>query len=164
VDIPKIKAGQKAVITLDAFTGKTYVGEVENVDSVGTNNSGVVTYNVYLKFISPPADIKPGMTTTAVITIDRKDNALTVPSAAIQTTNGESLVRVLKNGQVSQVTVETGISSDSSTEIISGLSEGDTIITSTYSSQSSSSSNQSTSLFSGNRGFGGSGAALRVAH
>jgi len=166
VDVPQIKAGQKATITLDAFTGKTYVGTVENVDSVGTNSSGVVTYNVYLTFVSPPSDIKPGMTATAVIETARKDNVLTVPTTAIQTSNSQSYVRVLKNGQVSQVSVETGISSDTDTEIVSGLSEGDTVVTSVVTTSTSSSSSSSTSPFSGlgGRGFGvgGGGAATRT--
>ena len=158
VDVPQIKAGQKATITLDAFTDKTFVGTVENVDTVGTSSSSVVTYNVYLTFVSPPSDIKPGMTATAVIETARKDNVLTVPTTAVQTTNGQSYVRVLKNGQITQADVETGISSDTETEIISGVSQGDTVITSVTTTKSTSSS-QSSSPFSGlgGRGFGTGG-------
>jgi len=162
VDIPQIKAEQKTTITLDAFTSKTFVGTVQNVDTVGTNSSGVVTYNVYLTFVSPPPDIKPGMTATAVIETARKDNVLTVPTTAVQTNNSQSYVRVLKNGQISQIPVTTGISSDTDTEITSGLSEGDTVVTSILTTQSTGSSS-STSPFSGltgGRGFGGGGGAV----
>jgi membrane fusion protein, macrolide-specific efflux system len=164
VDVPKIHPGQKATITLDAFSTKTYVGEVKSVDLFGTNSSGVVTYNVYITFLAPPSDIQPGMTASAIIQTDRKDNVLYVPTSAIQTANDQSTVRILKNGQISSVLVETGIASDTDTEITSGLSEGDTVVTSIV-SQTSSSSSTSTSPFSslgGNRGFGGGGAAVRT--
>ncbi|HRN71062.1 MAG TPA: RND transporter, partial [Candidatus Woesebacteria bacterium] len=71
--------------------------------------------------------------------------------------DGESYVRVQKNGQVEQVSVETGISSDSYIEIISGLSEGDTVITSTISNTTSGTGGSAFST-----GFGGGGGAVRM--
>ena len=55
-----------------------------------------------------------------------------VPLAAVQTaTDGTTYVRVMdKNGIVTQKTVETGLSSDTDTEIVSGLAEGDSVVTS----------------------------------
>lgn len=156
VDIAKIKPGQKATITLDAFSGKTFVGTVTSVDTIGTSSSGVVTYNAYISFASPPADIYPGMTASAIIQIDRKDNVLSVPNSAVQTTNGVSTVRVLKEGKATSVAVETGIASDTNTEIISGVSEGETVITST-SLPTTGTTTQTTSPFStfGGRSSGG---------
>lgn len=160
IDISKIRTGQKATITLDAFPEKTFVGTVASADTIGTANSGVVTYNVYVTFVSPPSDIRPGMTASVTIQTERHDDVIKVPSSAVQTINGESTVRVMKNGKMSQVVVETGISSDSETEIISGISEGDTVVTSTV-VPSTTRSGQNTSPFSsfggGNRGFGGGG-------
>ncbi len=156
VDVPKIKTGQKATITLDALPDKTFVGRVNSIDAIGTSSSGVVTYNVYINFVAPSAEIKPGMTASAIIQTDKKENILTVPTSAIQTTNGQSFVRVQKNGNITQTQVETGISSDSDTEITSGLSEGDTIITSSV-NKTGSQNGQNASPFSGNRGFGGGG-------
>jgi macrolide-specific efflux system membrane fusion protein len=85
VDVPKIKAGQKATITLDAFADKTFVGTVSSVDTIGTSSSGVVTFNVYITFVAPPANIQPGMSATVIIQTARKDDTLFVPSTAIQT-------------------------------------------------------------------------------
>lgn len=168
VDIMKIKAGDKATISFDALAGKTYVGTVDSVDTVGTNNQGVVTYNVNVIFSYPPSDIKPGMSATVKIQTARKDNALYVPSSAVQTANDQSTVRVLHpDGQVEQVDVETGMKTDTYTEVLSGLHEGDTVVIGTL---STGSRQQSSSPFGGgfgvrNTGFGGgsfgSGAALR---
>lgn len=160
VDIPNIHAGQKATITIDAFPGKTFVGKVANVDTVGTTSSGVVTYSVYITLIAPPSDIQPGMSASVTIETNRKDDALEVPATAVQTTNGTATVRVLKNGQINQVQVETGISSDTDTEIVSGLSEGDTVVTSVATTTQTGGQSSTSSPFSGlggNRGFGGGG-------
>ena len=166
VDIASVKPGQKATITLDAFSDKTFVGTVASVDDIGASTSGVVTYNAYVTFLSPPPSIKSGMTATVVIETARKDNVFTVPTTAIQTTDGTSTVNVLKNGKVSQVTVETGIASDTDTEITSGLSEGDMVVTSTLSTTPSTTTGQSASPFGsslGGRGAGGfGGGAVRV--
>jgi len=157
VDITNIHPGQKATITLSAFSGKTFVGTVDQVDTTGTISSGVVTYNVFITFVAPPSDIKPGMSATVNIQTARKDNVLIIPSSTVQTTNGQSTVRVLQNGQITSITVETGISSDTDTEITSGLSEGDMVITGTrVSGQGSTGS----SPFSGFRGFGGGGGGV----
>ncbi len=159
VDIPKLKVGQKATITLDAFPGKTFVGTVSQMNKIGTTTSGVVTYNISISFVSVPPDVLPGMTASMTIQIDRRDDVITVPSSAIQNTNGQSMVRVLKNNQVTQVPVETGLVSDTDTEIVSGLSVGDTIVTSVSSATTTGNRAQGASPFSGigGRGFGGGG-------
>jgi macrolide-specific efflux system membrane fusion protein len=162
VDISKVKNGQKATVTLDAYPDQTFVGKVTSVDAIGSNSSGVVTFNAYISLVAPPSSIHPGMSSTAVIQITRRDDVLTVPTAAIQTSSGSSTVRVLKNGQIQEVQVETGISSDANTEIVSGLLEGDIVVTGTVAT-STSTSTQGASPFSGlNRGFGGFGGGARV--
>lgn len=161
VDISKIKTGQKATVTFDAFPNQTFVGKVTSIDTIGANSSGVVTFNAYISLILPPTTIRPGMSATAVIQIARHDNVLSIPTAAIQTTNGTSTVQRLRNGNIEVVDVETGIASDTNTEILSGISEGDTII---IGSQPTTTQGAA-SPFSGlNRGFGGFGGGgnLRV--
>lgn len=155
VDIPKIKVGQKATITLEAFSGKTFVGNIESVDSVGTTSSGVVTYNVHINLISPPSDIYAGMTTSVVIQTDRRDNVITVPTTAVQTANGSSYVRVLKNKKVMQVPVMTGIASDTETEIISGINEGEMVVTGTLSTGTSTGGGTASPFGRSIGGFGG---------
>ena len=160
VDIPKIKIGQNATITLDAFPNKTFVGKVESTNNVGTTSSSVVTYNVYITLIAPPSDIKSGMTASVMIQTARHDNVITIPTSSVQTANGLSSVRVIKNGIVSIVSVTTGISDDTNTEITSGINEGDSVITGTTSSTSSSST--AASPFSSFGRGGGGGAVFRT--
>lgn len=164
VDIPTIHAGQKATITLSAFPNETFAGKIEQVDTVGTISSGVVSYTVFVRFIAPPSTVQPGMSATVTIETARHDNVLSVPSSAVQTSSsGTTVVRILQNGQIISVPVTTGIASDTDTEITSGLSEGQTVITNIVLPSNASSTSSTTSPFSGlgGRGFGG-GAVIRT--
>lgn len=162
VDISKIKVGQKATITLDAFPDLTFVGKVDSVDTIGANSSGVVTYNAYITFISPPKTVIPGMTASAVVQLERHDDVLSVPTSAVQTNSSGSYVRELKNGKLADIPVTTGISSDTQTEIVSGLSEGQSVVTSVIAPTQTSSQGASPFSAIGGRGFGGGGANIRI--
>lgn len=159
VDAPKVKVGQNVTITFDALTDKTFTGKVVGIDTTGTVSSGVTTYTALIELDSASADIFPNMNATANIITKIDDNVLLVPSAAVTTQGSSSTVRVLKNEKINTVDVTIGDSSDSQTEILSGLSEGDTVVTSAISPTTTSTS--TTSPFSGGLrlgGFGGGGA------
>ncbi len=160
VDAPKIKEGQQATITLDAFSGKTFTGKVIGINHEGVVSSGVVTYPLTIQLDNNYDGIAPNMSATANIIVDTKSDVLLVPLAAVQTSNGQSYVRVLKNGQITQTPVTVGESSDTQTEITSGLTEGDTVVVGTVASQSSGGST-SASPFSRSL-FGGGGGGVRI--
>lgn len=150
-DMPNLKPGQNATVTFDALPNKTYVATLDRIDSVGTQSSGVVTFNAYFRLVSPSPEIKSGMSATVVVQTARKDNVLIIPTAAVRTSNGVSTVRILQpNGQISTVEVQTGLSTTNGVEITSGLSEGQTVITGTQTTGSGSSS-----VFGGGLRFGG---------
>jgi len=143
VDIVKVKTGQKATMTFDAINGLTTTGEVAEVDSAGTTNQGVVTYNVKIKFDSNDARVRPGMSVSASIITDVQSNVLVVPNSAIKTISGKNQIQIVvgsdkKLTQSSSgvaltqspevVEVETGLQNDTETEIKSGLNAGDVII------------------------------------
>jgi RND family efflux transporter MFP subunit len=157
IDVPKIKVGQKVTVTFDSISDKTFTGKVATVDRIGTVSSNVTSYTVNIKLDTTSDKILPNMAATADIIIESKTDVLSVPSTTVHSQNGIYYVEVLKNGKVQKVNVETGISSDSNTEIVSGLSEGDVVITGTTST--STSSTQGRSVFS-TGGFGG-GAVIR---
>lgn len=158
IDVPQVKAGDKATVTFDAFPGKTFTGKVTSIDTTGSVTSGVTTYPAAIVLDTEVSGLLANMSASVSIITAVKDDVLSVPTSAIQTSNGESTVRVMKNGQITSVTVTTGITSDTETEITSGLSEGDTVVTSTIST-SQTTTGTSTSPFGGNLRFGGGGAA-----
>ncbi len=163
IDVTKVKIGNKATITLDAFADKTYTGRVVSIDTVGSVSSGVTSYPTVIQLDLKNENILPNMSASASIITETKDNVILVPASAVQTTNGESTVKVMKNGQIEQIPVETGSASDTQIEIRSGISEGDTIVTSTTTSGQTGTQTQSSfSPFGGsNRGFS-SGGAVRI--
>jgi len=174
VDVAKIKVGQKSTLTFDAISGLSIAGEVASVDPVGTVSSGVVNYNVKISFATQDDRIKPGMTANAVIVTNLKQDVLTLPSSAVKTKNNLSYVEEISNpiestitGQFTsatsskQVSVTIGLVGSSSTEIVSGLTEGDKVVLKTISGTTTSSTTKTpsaTSLLSGNKAGGGASA------
>ncbi|MBI3385292.1 efflux RND transporter periplasmic adaptor subunit [Candidatus Gottesmanbacteria bacterium] len=152
IDVPKVKIGQKATVTIDSLPDKIFTGKVVTVDRIGTISNNVTSYPATIQLDSTSFDILPNMAVSASIIIETKRNVLVAPSAAIQNHGGESFVKVLKDGHQEQVAIKIGITSDTDTEIISGLSEADEVITGTI---TSSQTQQKTggSVFTG--GFGG---------
>lgn len=153
IDVTKVKEGQKATLTLDALPGMTFTGTVVGINRSGIITSNVTNYPVVIQFDTSPDKVLPNMSVTANIVTATKDDALIVPSAAIR----NNTVRVKNGNNIETVNVETGLSSDTETEIISGLSEGQTVIIG-----GGLTTNQTSSPFGSFRfGGGGGGAMLR---
>jgi multidrug efflux pump subunit AcrA (membrane-fusion protein) len=130
IDVPKVSVGDKVTITVDALPGKTFTGKVIAIDTTGTVSSGVVNYPVTIQLDSGVEGLLPNMSVTANILTDFKDNVVMVPNAAVQiATDGSTTIRLLKNGVLTSVSIVTGISNDTTTEISSGVSEGDEVVT-----------------------------------
>lgn len=149
IDVLKVKAGQAATLIFDSLPGKTFTGKVMAVDRIGSVSNGVTNYPATIQLDVSSSEILPNMAASANIILDTKTNVLLVPSAAIQIQDGESMVKILKDGKEQQAAVETGASSDLQTEIILGISEGDMVITGT-----SASALVGSSVFSGGLGGG----------
>ncbi len=144
VDIAKVKIGQKATMTFDAITDLEMTGKIASVDLLGTVTSGVVNYNVEISFDTNDERIKSGMSANVTIATNVAQDVIVIPNAAVKTANGSSYVQIAPLGSDAttttgielqempeRVTVEKGISDDTYTEIKSGLSEGDIIVTKT---------------------------------
>jgi len=131
------------------------------VDTNGQVASGVTTYPATIVFDTSAPNIYPNMSVNADIITNVKDNVILVPSGAIQTSNNQSTVQILKNGKPTDVTVELGDSNDTQTEIVSGVSEGDLVVTNVVTKSTTQTSGSAFSIF-GCRGLGG-GAAARPA-
>ncbi len=163
-DAGKIAVGQPVTISIDSLPGQALTGTVSEIDTISTVVSNVVTYNSIIAFDSVPASVKPGMTANVSVVTASKDNVIEVPSAAVSATGGQSTVTVQVNGKDQVTPVQTGLKGDGTTEIISGLNEGDQVVMSVgVVSSNSSSSNRNgatqtrTGTFGGGGGFGGGG-------
>jgi len=180
VDVAKVKEGQRATMTFDAIADLSISGKVGQVDQIGTVSQGVVNYNVKVAFDTEDARVKPGMSVNVAIITQTKPDVLAVPISAVKTLNGRTYVLTLDPKQTvadanqtgvtsgvapSQITVQTGISNDTYTEILSGLNEGDTVVTQTIApaaGKSTAASATSILRAGGGGGFGGGGGGVRT--
>lgn len=133
MDIPSVQVNQNAIISVDALPGIELEGNVTSVFAIPNiqAGTGAVSYEVKVGFAVPvAAAIKPGMSAAVDITTGEGKNVLLLPSRAIkQDSSGRDYV-MLANGQtmVNQPIV-TGLSNGNQTEIVSGLGEGDKVVT-----------------------------------
>jgi len=137
VDVPKVSTGQTAEVLLDAFPAKPFTGVVKSVDTVGTNTSGVITYNVVVSLDTSDTMVKPGMTANVDIAVDKAVKVLTVPNAAIKPYKGGKAVQVInpKTKLAKFIPVIIGVKSPERTEIKKGIMEGTAVITGIKSSK-----------------------------
>ena len=137
LQISSLSVGQKVQITADAVQDKTYVGTVTRVSMKGNASGGTTTYPVSIQ-IDDIDGLRPGMNANAEIVVAEANNALTVPNAAVVRGN---YVLVTKDSPSASkaddtmdapegyvyVPVKTGVSDVDYTQIVSGLTENDTI-------------------------------------
>ncbi len=132
VDIAKISVDDEALVTLDAYgVDQEFIAKVVSVDPAETVIEGLSTYRVRLRFAEQDERIKSGMTANVDISTDRRDDVLAVPQRALVRKDGKRFIRVVDGAKThKEVEIETGLrGSDGLIEIISGLIEGDEIVT-----------------------------------
>ncbi len=126
VDIAKIKIGDAAKVTLDAYGRETiFEAKVVSINPAETMIEGVATYKTILQLNSGDKQIKSGMTANLDILTAQKNDALIIPQRAVTSVNGDKFV---DNG-ITTVKVVTGLrGSDGNIEILEGLKEGDKVV------------------------------------
>ncbi len=83
-DVGRVKEGQSATFTVDAHPGRTFQARIAQVRYGSKTVSGVVTYETVLSLSNADLSLRPGMTATAVITVQKIENGLVVPNAALR--------------------------------------------------------------------------------
>ena len=83
-DVGRVRLGQKATFTVDAFAGRHFEGEVRQVRKAATVVSNVVTYTVVISAANLDLTLLPGMTANVRIITAQKDKVLKVPNAALR--------------------------------------------------------------------------------
>jgi HlyD family secretion protein len=157
-DIGGMSIGKEATFTVDAYPGVQFEGRVRQVRNAPVSVQNVVTYDVVIGVENKDLRLKPGMTANVAIIVDRKDDALKVPNAALRFTparserdegsqgqavptsqghshghNGPTDVKTVwrlgPSGDPEPIPVQVGISDGNMTEIITdGLTEMDQVI------------------------------------
>jgi HlyD family secretion protein len=83
-DVGRIRTGQNATFTIDAFPGQTFEGTVRQVRKAAVNVNNVVSYVVVVAFSNTSGRLLPGMTANVRVVTDQRDNVLKVPNAALR--------------------------------------------------------------------------------
>ena len=142
-DIGGVEEGQRVTFTVDTYPNDVFEGQVTQVRLEATTTNNVVTYEVVISAHNPDLTLKPGLTANVTIfTLDKK-NVMNVPSKALSFTpevpligkkdtvkdcEGEHKVWTREGNTFTAHPVQIGISNGTRTEIVSGITEGTTIV------------------------------------
>ncbi len=151
-DIAQVKADQTVSFNTLAEPNRRYQGKIKSIDPALTTltdnnyteesgNSTAVYYYANVIVDNPEMSLRIGMTTQGKVVISEKKNVLLVPTTAIKKQGKEKIIQVLENGKSVERTVQTGLADSQYTEIISGLNEGEKVITAQRSANEQVSSN-----------------------
>jgi HlyD family secretion protein len=128
-DVARVALGMPVALTIDALRGVELAGSVSYIAPAAETSSGVVTYAVRVDVAEPGEAVKVGMTANLDIVYAQKDDALLVPSSALQPKGAGYVVQVPgADGQPQERDVSVGLSDGTRTEILSGLDEGQQVI------------------------------------
>jgi HlyD family secretion protein len=148
-DVGKLSAGMASTFTVDAFPGETFKGAVRQIRNAPQSVQNVVTYDAVIDVNNPDLRLRPGMTANVTFTYAEKADALKLPNAALRfrppaeiaakaprPERDRRIVWVLRDGKPEPLSVRTGLSDGSVSEIAEGdLREGDELITEATSSR-----------------------------
>lgn len=124
-DIGGVKLGQDVRIAVSAFPNRTFNGKVVLIAPKGEVNSNIVTFEVTVEVVDQDKNLlMPEMTGNTTIVEQRRENVLTLPSAAVIVQKGAAHV-TMADGTRRDITI--GLRTADSVEIVSGLKEGDRV-------------------------------------
>lgn len=127
-DAGDVAVGQQVSVSFEA-AGMRAAGTVTDIDLIETVSDNVVEYGVTVNLYDAPAGLRLGQSADVTIVTASVSDVLTVNSSAITTAAGTSTVTRLKaDGAEETITVETGVVGEASTQIVSGLKNGDVVV------------------------------------
>ncbi len=129
-DIAKVKDGDAANVTLDAYgTGTTFKATVTTIDSAETMVNGSAAYKITLHFTAPDDRIKDGMTGSVHIITAEHDNVIEVPSRLVVNDGNNDYILVKTGDATEKREVQVGLAgNDGMTEIVSGINADETLV------------------------------------
>jgi len=128
-DVSRIKLGQSAIVTPIAYPQQKLTGTVSSIAQQATTTQNVTSLTVSIDVPNPNGKLLWGMNADALINVLERRAVLLVPSAAIQRSGNSNSVNLLNGTDFNPVEVKVGATDGTQTEILSGLNEGDAILT-----------------------------------
>jgi len=134
-DIGKVKIGSPVVVSLEAFPGIIFDGEIQKIGALARLKrsangvaSGVKAFNVIIRFNKQDPRLKPGLTANLDIIAYRRNDALSVPLVAVTARNNQHFVRVVGAEGIEERAVVLGPSNESSVIVEEGLRPEDKVV------------------------------------
>ncbi|MFA6974051.1 MAG: efflux RND transporter periplasmic adaptor subunit [Parcubacteria group bacterium] len=133
-DIIKIKVGQKANVTFDAFPAdQIFAATVTEIDPASTVIQDVVSYRIKLSLAAPDENLKPGMSANIDVKTAEKNDVLMIPLRGVKTEDKQKFVDILIDAQknlIERKNITTGLEGDDGlVEVVSGLNGGEKVVT-----------------------------------
>jgi len=128
IDISIVELNQETNILLDALPGEELKGRVAFISPIGTSLVGVVFYETRITLDSPDDRLRDGMTATAEVIIERREDVLLIPNRALRGTWEDPWVLVLVEEQQKEMEITLGLTDGINVEILSGLEEGEAVV------------------------------------
>lgn len=129
-DVAKLAVDQKADVTI---SGNTYEGVVSKIDrQANANESGTPMVGVEIHIINPDEKIILGLDAKLTVYTHKAENALLIPAEVINADKDGDFLYVVEDGVVVRKPIVCGVSSDSETEVIEGITENDQVIVTAY--------------------------------
>jgi HlyD family secretion protein len=130
IDVARITEGQSVAISVDALPGAPIPGHVERIAPAASQLAGVVVYDVTIVLDKTDLPLRAGMSATADITVEEREDVLLVPNWAIRIDRGtgRTSVNLLRGGIVEDVEVEIGVRGEDVSQVLSGLEVGDVVV------------------------------------
>ena len=117
-DVGRIRSGQKASFTVDAYPGQTFEGQISQVRKAATNVANVVTYVAVVTFANNDGRLLPGMTANVRVVTDVRESALKVPNSALRVriASVEPAPDAINNNNAAPGAASTGASAPNASE------------------------------------------------
>lgn len=126
-DIVNLKTGMTAAVSTDILKGMVFNGKIKLINPRIDVQSGTV--KVTVEVFNPELQLKPGMFVEVKIMVSDKDDALVIPRKSIQFKDNKPYIFVFRKMQVFRREIETGITEGDVIEVLTGLDEGEAVVT-----------------------------------
>jgi len=126
-DLQRVRVGQRAEITLDTHPDRTFEAVVALVNPVVDRNNG--TFKVTLDLPNPNEQLRPGAFARVRVKTGTFDDALLLPRRGVLTEDGDAYVFVARGDSVEKVAIRLGAVEHDTAQILSGLVQGDSVVT-----------------------------------
>ena len=126
-ELPHVRVGQAATLEVDAHPGREFPARITLVNPVVDHNNG--TFKVTLEVRDPDGLLRPGSFARVRIRTGEFDDALPIPRRATVNEDGEDFVFVARGDTVARVPIRIGATTGDTSQILAGLSRGDSIVT-----------------------------------